>query len=138
MKHNTDTLYTFITGGAFASFAFLVGGVDKLLIAVGIFMILDYVTGIAASIEDKSTSSKTAFKGLLKKASMLSLIIVANQLDIITGNEGSFMRNAMLMFLIGTEGISLLENLAKLGVPFPSNFKAVFEQMRDKNNGGDK
>ncbi|MFS1519483.1 phage holin family protein [Bacillus sp. SCS-151] len=74
MKQNTDTLYTFVTGGAFASLAFLMGIVINFLKTVALLMIVDYWIGTAASVGDKTTSSKSAFKGLLKKASMLSLI----------------------------------------------------------------
>lgn len=130
MKHNTDTLYTFITGGTFASAAFLFGGVDKLIIALGIFMIVDYAMGVSASFGEKQTSSRKAFKGLIKKGAMLSLVIVANQLDVISGNEGNFLRNAMIFFLIGTEGISIVENLQRLGVTVPKFLSDRFEQMK--------
>lgn len=130
MKQNTDTLYTFITGGAFAGITFLIGGLDKLIIALGIIMIVDYATGVIASFGEKKTSSKRAFKGLAKKGAMISLIIVANQLDLVSGNDGNFLRNAMIFFLIGTEGISITENMHRLGVPVPKFISDRFEQMR--------
>ena len=91
MKQNTDTLYTFLTGGTYASVAFLLGGIDKLLIALVIIMAADFTTGVSASFfEQKKTSSKRAFKGLVKKTAMISLVIVANQLDLISGSESGF------------------------------------------------
>jgi toxin secretion/phage lysis holin len=135
MKHNTDTLYTFITGGTFASVAFLLGGIDKLIIGLGIIMAIDYLTGLAASFGEKETSSKKAFRGLIKKAAMLSLVIVANQLDVVSGNEGNFLRNAMIFFLIGTEGISITENMHRLGIPVPGYLRERFEQMKNDRGG---
>lgn len=137
MKHNTDTLYTFLTGGTFASVAFLLGGIDKLLIALGVIMAADFITGVFASFfEQKKTSSKRAFRGLVKKSAMVSLVIVANQLDVISGTENGFLRNAMIFFLIGTEGISITENMHRLGVPVPKFISDRFEQM--SNEKGDK
>ncbi|EFV78936.1 hypothetical protein HMPREF1013_00820 [Bacillus sp. 2_A_57_CT2] len=134
MKHNTDTLWVSITGGGISSIAYLLGGIDKLLIAFVILMILDYLTGIAAAIYDKKVSSKSAFKGLMKKGAMFSLVIVATQMDIILGNEGQFIRYAMLMFLIGTEGISLIENLGRLDVKLPKFLSDKFIQLKDDHD----
>lgn len=132
----TNTLYTSLTGGAIASIAFLLGGIDKLVIALVLFMFVDFLTGLAAGWGQKKTSSKRAFKGLMKKGAMLSLVIIANQLDIITGSDVGFVRNALIFFLIGTEGISILENMNKLGVKFPTFLSDRFEQMVNQNNNG--
>ncbi|MGO4890273.1 holin family protein [Anaerobacillus sp. MEB173] len=140
MKYQTDTLYTYITGGAFAGAAFLLGGIDNLIIALGIIMAVDFATGVGAGWGKEKTSSKRAFKGLMKKGAMISLVIVANQLDVISGSESGFLRNAMIFFLIGTEGISILENMNKLGVKFPAFLSQRFEQMvnhNEKNNRKD-
>ena len=50
----------------------------------------------------------------------------------ITGSDSSFMRNAMIFFLIGTEGISITENMNRLGVKFPAFLTQRFEQMVNK------
>ncbi|MGG3573894.1 phage holin family protein [Bacillus gobiensis] len=131
MKHNTDTLWVAITGGGISSIAYLLGGIDNLLIAFVILMTLDYLTGIAAAFYDKKVSSKSAIRGLMKKGAMFSLVIVATQLDIILGNEGQFVRYAILMFLIGTEGISLIENLGRLDIKVPKILSDRFSQLKD-------
>jgi toxin secretion/phage lysis holin len=138
MKHNTDTLWTAIVGGSTASVAYLFGGLDNLLIALMIMMTLDYFTGISAALVDKKLSSKAGFKGLMKKGGMLSLVIVATQLDINFGTDNAFIRYAMIMYLIGIEGISLIENLGRLGVPVPNFLSDRFSQLKDKHNEGDK
>ncbi|MFE4525754.1 phage holin family protein [Cytobacillus firmus] len=134
MKHNTDTLWVAITGGGISSIAYLLGGIDKLLIAFVIIMTLDYLSGVSAAFYDKKVSSKSAFKGLMKKGAMFSLVIVATQMDIILGNEGQFIRYAMLMFLIGTEGISLIENLGRLDVKLPKFLSDKFIQLKDEHD----
>ncbi|MGG3662113.1 phage holin family protein [Bacillus gobiensis] len=138
MKHNTDTLWVAITGGGVSSIAYLLGGIDNLLIAFVILMTLDYLTGIAAAFYDKKVSSKSAIRGLMKKGAMFSLVIVATQLDIILGNEGKFVRYAILMFLIGTEGISLIENLGRLDIKVPKILSDRFSQLKDDHEKEDK
>lgn len=134
MQHNTNTLWTTITGGAFMSAAYLFGGIDHLVKALVIFMAIDYLSGLTvAYFYNKDMSSKKAFKGLMKKAAMLSAVIVANQLDIVSGSGGHFMRNAMIMFLIGMEGISFVENLGHMGVKLPPQLTQAFEQLKSKN-----
>jgi toxin secretion/phage lysis holin len=138
MKHNTDTLWVAITGGGISSIAYLLGGIDNLLIAFVILMTLDYLTGVAAAFYDKNVSSKNAFHGLMKKGAMFSLVIVATQLDIVLGNEGKFVRYAILMFLIGTEGISLIENLGRLDIKVPQFLSNRFSQLKDDHEEEDK
>jgi len=134
MKHNTDTLWTGFIGGTYTSVAYLVGGIDNLVIALAIFMACDYITGVISGLQGAGVSSKRAFKGLGKKAAMLIMVIIANQLDVVTGNDTHFMRNAMIMFLIGTEGISLTENLGRLGIIAPRFLSNTFEQFKERND----
>ena len=136
MKHSTDTLWTALTGGASITLAYLLGGLDNLVAAFAIFMACDYITGIIAGAKDKQVSSRRALKGLGKKAGMITFVIVANQLDIITGNQNGFLRDAMLTFLIATEGISIVENLGRLGLNVPTFLVKALEQLSDKE--GDK
>ena len=133
----TDTFYTFLVGGGAASVAFLLGGIDHLIVALAIFMAADYMTGLIVSLAEKSTDSRIAFRGLLKKGAMLVLVIVSHQLDVVAGTADShFLRNAMIMFLIAVEGISIVENMGRLGVPVPSFLRDRLEQMRRENEDG--
>jgi toxin secretion/phage lysis holin len=132
MKHSTDTLWTALTGGASITLAYLLGGLDNLVAAFAIFMACDYITGIMAGGKNGKISSYRAFRGLGKKVGMITFVIVANQLDIITGNKDGFLRDAMLMFLIATEGISIVENLGRLGLKVPPFIMKALEQLSDK------
>lgn len=132
MKQSTDTLWTALTGGASITLAYLLGGLDNLVAAFAIFMVCDYITGIIAGAKNKQVSSRRALKGLGKKAGMITFVIVANQLDIITGNQNGFLRDAMLTFLIATEGISIVENLGRLGLNVPTFLVKALEQLSDK------
>jgi toxin secretion/phage lysis holin len=132
MKQSTDTLWTSITGGASITLAYLLGGLDNLVAAFAIFMACDYITGLMVGFKEKQINSYRAFRGLAKKVGMITFVIIANQLDIVTGNEGGFLRDTMLWFLIGTEGISIVENIGKLGVKPPEFIIKSLEQLSEK------
>jgi toxin secretion/phage lysis holin len=132
MKQSTDTLWTAITGGTSITLAYLLGGLDHLVAAFAIFMACDYVTGLMVGFKEKQINSYRAFRGIAKKVGMFTFVIIANQLDIVTGNEGGFLRDTMLWFLIGTEGISIVENIGKLGVKPPEFIIKALEQLSEK------
>lgn len=133
MNHNTDTMYTFLIGGGFSGVSFLMGGFDNLILSLVIFMTLDYITGLMVGFQTKTLSSNIGFKGLMKKTAMLFAVIVAVQLDGLFGNEGQFMRYAMVMYLIGLEGVSLIENFGHLGFNVPKQISDAFTQLKNEN-----
>ena len=135
----TDTLYTSFVGGSMAWVAYSFGGVDHLIKALVIFMVIDYSLGFMVSLVFKKTESKKMFKGLIKKTAMGLMVIAAVQLDTAT-ESGNFMRNAMILFLIGMEGISMIENLGKLGIKVPKFLANAFSQLQIDNDDkkGDK
>lgn len=126
----SKSLFSAYSSGAVATIAYLIGGADKIIVALSILMIIDYVSGVMVGFNTKEINSQRAYKGLFKKVGMLMMIIVAVQIDIITGNENFFMRNSIIMILIGTEGISIMENLGKLGVPVPQALSNSLEQIK--------
>lgn len=128
----TDTLWNALTGGFFASVAYLTGGVDNLLVSLAILMLIDYITGVMVGFQTKTVSSQRAFKGITKKVAMILFVIVANQADILMGSENGELRNYIIYLLIATEGISLTENLGKLGAPIPQNWLNALELIKAK------
>ena len=61
---------------------YFVGGVDGLMTALLIFMVLDYITGLMCAIADKKLSSAVGFKGVCKKVLILMLVGVAHIVDL--------------------------------------------------------
>lgn len=128
-----DVALTVLCGWLMSFTVYFVGGIDHLFIAVTIFVLLDYLTGVLAAWRRKELSSRTGWWGLARKTMTLVFVIVAHQLDIVTGNENDFMRNTMLMFIIGTEGISIFENMGRLGVPVPKFIMTALVKLRGEN-----
>jgi len=132
MKH--DGWMTIATGGTIATLTYLFGGLDHLLAAFAIFLVLDYLTGLAAAFYLKQVSSRVALAGIGRKVAMFTFVIVAHQLDVISGNTQGFIRDAILLFLIGTEGISILENCGKLGLPVPPFLISTLDRLKNRQS----
>ncbi len=109
---------------------YLWGGFDMALNTLLLFMLLDYILGVACGVFKKELSSKIAFKGILKKMAMLIIIAVGVSLDLIINADG-FLRGLVLFFYIGLEGISILENSATIGVPIPDKLRSVLLQLKE-------
>lgn len=119
-----------VFGGAVV---YLYGSIDRLLIALVAFIIIDYVTGIIKAFILKQLSSEVGFKGLAKKVLILLLVAAANIVDRLTNADG-LIRSMMCLFFIANEGLSILENCALMGVPFPKKFKLILEQLKKNND----
>jgi len=127
-----DGWLTIATGGTIATATYLLGGLDHLLFAFAIFLALDYITGLSAAIYRREVNSRTGWTGLGRKVLMFVFVIVAHQLDVISGNSQGFIRDAILLFLIGTEGISIMENCGKLGLPVPPFLLTTLDRFKNK------
>ena len=115
-----------------AAIGYFLGGLDGLLIVLLVFMGIDYITGIMYAIKEGTISSKTGFAGICKKILILILVGMSNMLDVYVLQTGSMLRTAALFFYISNEGVSILENAGKLGLPVPSKIKNVLAQLHDK------
>ena len=114
-----------------SALTFLFGLPDALLVALIAFIILDYMTGVVAAIIAGELSSKKGFKGILRKVMTLVPVVVAHVVDTAI-KTGGVLRTAVISFLVANEGISILENTSRCGVPWPPKLKAVLEQLRNK------
>ena len=111
------------------------GGMDGLLYALIAFVAADYVTGVLVAIYQKKLSSSVGFKGIAKKIIIFILVAVAHVLDANVMNMGSAMRTAVIFFYLSNEGISILENVTKMGLPVPQKLKDVMAQIQDIRKG---
>lgn len=110
----------------------LLGEVDGLIIALVIFMVIDYITGVLCAIVDKAVDSSIGAIGIVKKVGILLLVIVGNVLDVYVLKQGSICRSMIVFFYLSNEGISILENYNRLGLPFPEKLKKVLAQLTEK------
>ncbi len=113
---------------------YFVGGVDGLLTALIIFMVIDYITGLMCAIADKKLSSAVGFKGICKKVLIILLVGVAHIVDLHVVGTGDALRSAVICFYLSNEGVSLLENAAHLGLPIPDKMKDVLSQLHGRES----
>lgn len=140
---------TMIKNGALAALAAVgswiansLGGWDASLQVLIALMVADYITGVlVAAVWHKSSKSSSGtlnsvagFKGILKKCMILMLVWIGVLLDQALGS--AYARTAVVLFFVGNEGISLLENLGLMGVPFPAFLRRALEALRDQGDKG--
>ena len=103
--------------------------IKKLLLCL---MAADYLTGlIAAVIGKRRKSGKTigmaGFQRLLHKAVMLLVLLLAAVLDWFIHDQNAMFFTAVCWMYIGSEALSLLENLRLCGVPVPARLRRRLE-----------
>lgn len=130
-KFHTFQLFFTALGAWLGGF---MGGLDGFLYTLIVFVVVDYVTGFMAAISEKSLSSEVGFKGIAKKVVIFLLVGVANMLDVHVLGQGAVIRTAVIFFYLSNEGVSILENAARLGLPIPAKLRAVLEQLRTEDD----
>ena len=113
---------------------YFLGGMDGLMIALIVFMVLDYITGLMCAIADKKLSSAVGFKGICKKVLIIMLVGVAHIVDLHVVGTGDALRSAVVCFYLSNESVSMLENAAHLGLPIPEKLKSVLAQLHGRED----
>lgn len=114
----------------------LLGGWDRLLMALVILIVLDYTSGLlAAVISGGGISSAVGIRGIAKKLFLLLLVALAATLDGVFNTGGPWLRTAAITLMIGNEGFSILENADRARIPYPVIIKRLLQQVRDKERG---
>lgn len=113
-------------------FSYLIGWND-VIEALLVAMAIDYITGILAAYinPNLALNSQKGFKGICKKIVILLLVALAHELDRATGQPA--VQSLVVWFFLGNEGLSIVENAAKAGLPIPGKLRATLEQLTDKN-----
>ncbi|MBP3647988.1 MAG: phage holin family protein [Clostridia bacterium] len=128
-------------GGAVAG---ALGGWDALLRVLVWMMAADYASGVIVAVMGRSRktdygglSSKVGAAGILRKGLMLMVVLAAALLDSAMGDTNAMCRDAACWFYIANEGLSLLENLGLMGVPFPEKLKLLLGQHLSEGGSAD-
>ena len=109
----------------------ILGDLNGLLYALTFCMVVDFLLGILVAVLNKKLSIKIAFHGIVKKVSIFFLIAVANVVDIHIIQSETMIRTMVILFYFSNEGISILRNAEKLGLPIPKKLKIILEWLED-------
>lgn len=119
----------------------LLGQWNTMLTVLVWFMAIDYATGLICAWRGRSpktesggVSSKAGFDGLLKKALIMLVVLTATLLDRVSGMENTLFQTAAAAYYIANEGISILENTALMGVPYPKVLKNALDELSGEKN----
>jgi toxin secretion/phage lysis holin len=111
----------------------LFGCMDGALFTLAVFAVMDYLTGIMCAVLDGKVSGLVGIWGLLKKVMLFLIVGIAHLVDAHIIGHGDILRTAAIIFYLTSEGLSILENAAHLGLPVPEKLKIVLDAMyRDK------
>ena len=114
-------------------FTYILGVWDTALIILIAFMGIDYLTGIIAGAINKQLNSNRGFNGLLRKLTIILVLIIGVLLDRLL-NDGTWVfRTLIAYFYIANEGLSILENIGKCGVDYPPLMANALEQLKEGN-----
>lgn len=96
------------------------------------FMVIDYLTGIIKGAINGGLRSAIGFKGVLRKSTIMLVIILAHMLDLLVNDNTPIFRTMAVFFYVGNEGISIIENLGLIGVPVPTKLKQYIQQLSNE------
>jgi toxin secretion/phage lysis holin len=132
----TKAVYKLMTTtlGLYATWLF--GGWDIAIKVLVAFMIIDQLTGLIVAYINGELDSKIGFKGLLSKVLILIVLVVGVLLDRLIGSEWVF-RTLVCYFFIANEGLSILENISKTGLPLPKQLKDKLAQLKEEGGNID-
>nr|DAW65140.1 MAG TPA: holin [Caudoviricetes sp.] len=122
--------FSLVAGSILTFLSYMLGGFDSSLQTIFIFIILDFITGILKAYKNKELSSLKCFYGIVRKMLYFILIIVAVHVDKLVETNNVF-RTCVIYMLIANEGISILENLGKMGVPIPKKLLEKLESLNE-------
>ena len=133
MKNTINTIQLFFTAiGGYLGY--ILGGLDGFLYALIAFVVIDYITGLMAAIVERKLSSEIGFRGICKKVLIFTMVAIGHILDSKIIGEGGAIRTAVIFFYLSNEGISIIENSIRIGLPVPQKLKNILTQL---NTDGD-
>ena len=111
----------------------LFGGWDAILKALIALVAIDFVTGVLAAYTEMKLNSEIGYEGIIRKVCIFLMVAVAQIIDTSSGLGEPLLRTAVIMFFIGNESLSAIENMGRMGVPLPEPLKAALEKLHRRN-----
>lgn len=109
--------------------AVLTDGTKTLFIILVFILVLEMASGVLAAIKNKELKSKKFREGLISKSGYFVQIALVLLISMMINMP--YLLYADLIWIACSEGVSVLENLSKMGVPFPTFIKDILEKTRE-------
>ena len=92
-----------------------------------VMMMLDVFTGLIAAFIERTLSSTTSWVGMGRKVIMLMAVGMGTALEPYSGQIP--MGRLIAVFYTFTEGLSIVENMARSGVPIPQQLREALAKI---------
>lgn len=107
---------------------------DSYLFILLTFIVFDIVTGTLKAFKNKTVYSKISKNGVTKHISIILFCVFFSWvLNVFSMGEFS---KVLVMFYIVSYGLSIFENLGKMGIPLPQWLNEKFKVLQDETNKG--
>lgn len=114
------------------------GEANGLLYALIVLTVLDFLIGLLRNaVVDRNVSSAALFKRALQKSLIFILVGVAHVIDEYVLKQGAVLRNIVIFFYISSEGVSILEHVAALGLPIPEKLLSALRDIHAEDTTRD-
>ena len=127
-QHSTIVKTVIATLGTIATY--LWGGWNAVLSALVVLASLDYVSGVVAAWHRRELDSRVGARGIARKVGMFVVVAVANIIDRTGGLGEPILRTATIWWYLGNEALSIVENLADIGVPIPERILSALASLK--------
>ncbi|KJL04342.1 phage holin family protein [Priestia aryabhattai] len=117
--------------------AFLFGAYTPLMAVLFVMVCLDIFTGFAKAIYFQKLKSRTMSHGMIRKACLAIVVILCHMIDLALFNDIPVAKTGCILFYIGVEGLSILENLGEMKVPLPKFIHENLEVLKQKGEHTD-
>lgn len=97
------------------------------MIVLLVVMVVDYVTGVIDGYYNKKLSSKTGFKGILKKCSIILVVTCALIIDKYYNFNVSYF---LLITFICNDLLSIAENLYNVGIDVKGVINMIIKKFK--------
>ena len=130
-----------LIGSTVGLVAYLANRIDAVLVVLAIFLVCDYIAGVTLALMNGEFDKKKGVQGAIKKLFYIVLVLLGFCLDYvittvshdvgINFGTGGVLGLAVTLYLIGNEGLSILESLVGMGLPVPSFLQKAFGYVKD-------
>lgn len=110
------------------------GGFDNMVQALVTCMAIDFALGFLEAVKSRMVDSHTMFWGGINKILVLVFVGFGVVLDGLVATPQPYIRTAIIWFYIGREGLSIVENYGKMGLPLPKFITTVLRQLKDQGD----
>ena len=119
-----------VTGVLAGIISAVFGPLNTLFYGLVFCVVADYITGICAAIYQRKLDSRVGYMGILKKVVLMTVVALAH----VVGNVADIpaIRDIVIGFYIANEGLSILENAAKMDIKYTEKLKNWLCQLQSK------